>query len=120
VAWTMGYQFLLNAFRTYRNDPGFQNREKIEAVLKNLANYTPDTLAIDSDEQIRVWLQHLERNKIPILTPRLIQIVWIGTEDERRRARYELQKLTGQNFQTAKEWTTWWRKKVEIVEKLTN
>ena len=119
VTWTKGYQFLLSPFRVFRQAPDNQNRVKIESALKNFVGTTLDTLVNDPDEQIRVWLRFLERNRIPILTPRLIQIMWAGTDGEIIMACDELEKLTGQQFQTAKEWTTWWQRKEEIVEKLT-
>ncbi|UCE05158.1 MAG: hypothetical protein JSW07_16275, partial [bacterium] len=104
VTWTKGYQFLLKAFRVYRQTPDEQNRFRIELALKSLSGASPDTLAGEPDEQIRVWLRHLERNKIPVLAHLLIQIMWLGTKDERERACEELQKLTEQNFGTAREW----------------
>jgi len=71
VTWTKGYQFLLSPFRVFRQAPDNQNRVKIESALKNFVGTTLDTLVNDPDEQIRVWLRFLERNRIPILTPQL-------------------------------------------------
>lgn len=120
VMWTKGYQFLLNPFRLFRYSPNNQNRVQIETVLKNLTGSAPDTLVNNADEQVRVWLRYLERNRMPILTPRLIQIMSVGTSAEINESCNELQKLTGQEFQTAKEWTSWWLKKLEIVERLSH
>jgi len=118
ITWTNSYQFLLKPFRIYRQTPDQQNRLEIELALKKLLGTAPDTLVSEPDEQVYVWLRHIDRNRIPVLVPRFIQIMWVGTEDEQRRAGTELTKLTRQNFRTAKEWAIWWRKKVELVRKL--
>jgi len=118
VLWTTDYQFLLKPFNVYRQLSDEQNRYKFELGLKKFLGTAPDTLAHNPDEQIRIWLRHLERNKVPVLVPRLIQIMWVGTDEERESACKDLQNLTGEIFKSAKEWATWWRRKVELVERL--
>ena len=54
------------------------------------------------------------------MAPRLIQICWVGNADEQRQAIIELKKLTGESFNTAKEWTKWWRKKVALINRMMN
>jgi hypothetical protein len=39
----------------------------------------------------------------------LVQLLWIGTPDETKRAQKELQARTGLHLQTAREWSDWWR-----------
>ena len=120
IFWTRGYQFLLEPFRLYRQNPNQENRLQIEQVLKKLSGSVPDTTRDDPAEQVRIWLRHLEQNKIPIMAPRLIQICWVGNADEQRQAIIELKKLTGESFNTAKEWTKWWRKKVALINRMMN
>jgi hypothetical protein len=47
----------------------------------------------------------------PILIDNLIRLLWIGSRDEIERARVILKKETGENFDTAKQWTRWWESK---------
>lgn len=39
----------------------------------------------------------------------LVNLLWIGTPDEKSRALAELTTLTGQPYRTAEEWSEWWR-----------
>ena len=39
----------------------------------------------------------------------LVQLLWIGTPDEIKRAQKELQARTGLHLQTPREWSDWWR-----------
>ena len=118
VFWTHGYQFLVEPFRLYRQNANQENRLQIEQALKKLSGSAPDTTRDDPAEQVRAWLRHLETNRIPILAPRLIQISWVGNENEQRQAILELKKMTGENFNTAKEWTNWWRKKLVLIDRI--
>ncbi len=39
----------------------------------------------------------------------LVNLLWIGTPDEKTHALAKLTMLTGQSYQTAEEWSKWWR-----------
>jgi hypothetical protein len=39
----------------------------------------------------------------------LLNLLWIGTPDEKARALAKLQTLTGRRHRTAEEWSDWWR-----------
>ncbi len=41
----------------------------------------------------------------------LVNLLWIGTPDEKARALDKLTTLTGQPYRTAEEWSEWWRGK---------
>jgi hypothetical protein len=53
----------------------------------------------------------LTQNHDRIVTENLIHLLWVATPAEEKKAIPILQKLTGQRFATAKEWTIWWRGK---------
>lgn len=41
----------------------------------------------------------------------LVELMWIGNTEEQNQARAELQRMTGLELKTAKEWSNWWRSK---------
>ena len=41
----------------------------------------------------------------------LVNLLWIGTPDEQTRALAHLTRVTGLSYQTAEEWSEWWRGK---------
>jgi hypothetical protein len=44
-----------------------------------------------------------------IIVTDLVQLLWVGTEQEKQEAIKELKDRTGQSFMTAPEWMQWWR-----------
>jgi hypothetical protein len=43
----------------------------------------------------------------------LVNLMWIGTSDEKKRAMEELKAKTGLKWETQQEWTAWWRTKYQ-------
>lgn len=75
-----------------------------------MGQYMPD---VDDSasivQQAGEYRQYLRANEKPIVVSSLVNLLWIGTDSERLRAKAELKKLTGMEFAGAKEWTVWWR-----------
>ena len=55
----------------------------------------------------------LAENKDWLVNGYLVNMLWVGTEAECKRAMTLLSSQTGQKFQSKKEWATWWRHRQE-------
>jgi hypothetical protein len=53
--------------------------------------------------------EHIEKYSKPIISENLINLLWVGTNEEKQKALEYLKKTFSLNLNTAKEWTDWWR-----------
>jgi hypothetical protein len=53
----------------------------------------------------------IHRGKEDLVEYFLVNLLWIGTPDEKNRARKELMEKTKLKFTTEQEWSDWWRSK---------
>jgi hypothetical protein len=60
-------------------------------------------------EMANAFSSFVEKNKKAIITDELINLLWIGTNDENQKALEYLKNTYSINLNTAKEWTNWWR-----------
>ncbi len=94
---------------TAQEGSGSYNIRMTGAIMENLSkNYNQDT---DKDRASRFeyFDEILNKHSNKFIVTDLVQLLWVGTEQERREAVDELQKRTGQKFITAPEWMKWWR-----------
>ncbi len=76
-----------------------------------MVQYTPEVDASASNvQQVEEYRRYLRANEKSIIVSSLVNLLWVGNESERSRARIALEQLTSTKFDTAKEWTIWWRK----------
>lgn len=64
----------------------------------------------DASPQTRaegIW-KNIVKYRKPIVIENLIRTLWFATDSEHEKAVAILKKETGQNLQSAKEWTDWW------------
>lgn len=96
-------------------DPFLRSLEKAEEPqdilyrwYSSIQTFAPE-LAQFSSTNPKEWKTYLQKRREEIVIPKLIDFLWVGTPEEKESARTALREETDQNFQTAKEWTLWWR-----------
>jgi YVTN family beta-propeller protein len=92
------------------SDSLFYN-EMLNLVIMNIPggdsvhdSWRPTHLPLDSTMHAFVRAHNLD-----LVEYFLVNLLWIGTPDEKTRAVAELTTLTGQSYRTAEEWSEWWR-----------
>ncbi|MGA2624950.1 MAG: YncE family protein [Bacteroidota bacterium] len=92
------------------NDSSFYN-EMLNLVIMNIPGAdsvhdfrNPVHLPLDTTMQAFVRAHHRD-----LVEYFLVNLLWIGTPDEKARALISLTMLTGQSYRTAEEWSEWWR-----------
>jgi hypothetical protein len=65
-------------------------------------NGTSQSIYADS-----VW-NEINKYRKSIVVENLIDLLWVASKSEKEKAIFVLNKETGMNFNTAKEWTSWW------------
>jgi hypothetical protein len=99
-----------NWFGILAADSSFYD-EMLNLVIKNMPGADTVTalrgpLRLPLDTAARAFLHTHLTDRIEYF---LVNMLWIGTPDEKTRARAKLIALTGQSYQTAEEWSIWWR-----------
>ena len=91
-------------------DSSFYN-EMLHEVIVNipgadsvLGYRSPMHLPLDSTAREFVRAHHRD-----LVEYFLINLLWIGTPDEKTSARAELTTFTGNSYSTPEEWSEWWR-----------
>ncbi len=81
-----------------------------ETMISTSAGFKPyyDTLATAEQRAADIW-QYLQDNRHDIVVGNMVSLLWVGSADEKAEALQVLKRETGKDFQTAKEWTVWWR-----------
>ncbi len=54
-----------------------------------------------------IWT-YINKYRKPIVVDNLIQLLWVGSKSENEKAVAILKKETGMDFNTAKQWSSWW------------
>jgi hypothetical protein len=54
-----------------------------------------------------IWM-FINKYRKQIVTENLIHLLWVASDSEKQKAMAILKKETGENFSTAKEWSSWW------------
>ncbi len=67
--------------------------------------FPPD---VTQQERVNALPAYLDKYRKPIVIENLIRLLWIGSRAECARAIALLKRETGENFDTAKQWTSWW------------
>lgn len=60
-------------------------------------------------EKVKSYYDHIQKYSKPIIAENLINLLWIGTEEERTTAAEYLKKNFSLNYDSPKQWTEWWR-----------
>jgi hypothetical protein len=88
----------------------------IDMLRQVLSNLPTQGLPFENEQYTKLILN--KETKAQILNRKeelieyfLVNLLWIGTSDEKNRARNELTAKTGLKFKTEQEWTDWWRTK---------
>jgi hypothetical protein len=68
-----------------------------------------DTLA-STDERVESYRIYLGINRDDIVVRNLVHLLWIGTEEEIEKANTVLRRVTGEDFDVARDWSRWWRR----------
>ena len=55
------------------------------------------------------YYEYIQKYSKPIIAENLINLLWVGTNEERETALNYLKKTFTSDLNTAKEWTEWWR-----------
>jgi len=69
-----------------------------------------DTLRTSSERAEAYW-EYVVQDRDFLVVDNLVHLLWIGDQDEKEKALQVLKTTTGQDFQTAEEWTEWWSRK---------
>jgi hypothetical protein len=87
------------------------------AMLKQvLSNLPTQGLPFENEQIANLSLNEetksmIKNRKEDLIEYFLVNLLWIGTPNERNRARDELMTMTGLKYKTEQEWTDWWRNK---------
>jgi hypothetical protein len=104
VACHSAFLFTLITGQEWGYNMSLAQREKEQFIQKFHAENADDrALRIDDYEY---FLQH---NENLLIVTDLVQLLWVGTDQEKQEALAELQKRTGQTYTTAPDWMKWWR-----------
>jgi hypothetical protein len=63
-------------------------------------------LHLPLDTTVRSFVRAHHRDLVEYF---LVNLLWIGTPEEKARAFAELTTLTGRSYRTPEEWSEWWR-----------
>jgi|WetSurMetagenome_2_1015567.scaffolds.fasta_scaffold31172_2 hypothetical protein len=96
-------------FTYYTGQQWGYNRQRAnydsQSFIKKFHSDNADDRALRIDDY-EYFLQH---NENLLIVTDLVQLLWVGTDQEKQEAVAELQKRTGQTFTSAPEWMKWWR-----------
>ena len=67
-----------------------------------------DTLT-STDDRIEAYRIYMGMNREDIFVKHLVHLLWVGTDEEIEKAIAILKSTTGQDYETARNWTKWWR-----------
>jgi hypothetical protein len=67
----------------------------------------------DRSSRFEYYDDYLKKTSNKIIITDLVQLLWVGTDEERQEAMKELKDRTGQSLTTAPEWMAWWRANYE-------
>jgi len=92
------------------SDSSFYN-EMLNLVIMNIpgadsVHDSPNPIRLPLDTTMDAFVRAHNRDLVEYF---LVNLLWIGTPDEKTRALAKLTVLTGQSYQTAEEWSEWWR-----------
>ncbi len=68
-----------------------------------------DNRNASSKIRAKSYYDYIEKYSKPIIADNLINLLWVGTAEEKEKAVEYLKKNFSEDFNTAKEWTEWWR-----------
>jgi YVTN family beta-propeller protein len=91
-------------------DSSFYN-EMLNEVIMNIPGVDSvydftHPIRLPMDTTLRAFVRTQNRSLVEYF---LVNLLWIGTSDEKARALAKLQTLSGQPYRTAEEWSEWWR-----------
>jgi hypothetical protein len=70
--------------------------------------YDDDTTLTSAQLADMSW-QYVQMNRRRLIVDNLVNLLWVGTKREKGKAIAVLNRETGQQFKTPKEWMVWWR-----------
>jgi hypothetical protein len=65
-----------------------------------------------AQEQTDSLWKSLNRYRKPVVVENLIHLLWVGSQSEIQKALAVLRKETGEDFNSARQWTTWWESRL--------
>ena len=105
---------LLDEWIVIQLNDGSQYLPMLRMVLANMPLQGPNILQyrlLENSNLDQYSKSTILKQKENLIDYFLVNLLWIGTPDEKNRARNELISRTGLKLTTEEEWNTWWRSK---------